>query len=108
MHSKIDIEHTSKSWNELIKREDLKISELELSSLSSWLKDCFESYTEIYEDLLLKISNASSEDYDLLHDCTVEIFWQLDHIKNHIKYAEKGFNELLRSLAVKAEKDQTD
>ena len=108
MPFKNDINSKSKSWNELIKREDLMISELELSALSSWVMDCFDSYAEIYEDLLPKISNASSEDYELVHDCAVEIFSHLDHIKSHIKDAEKGFSALLRSLALKAEKDQRE
>jgi hypothetical protein len=103
---KSDINSKSNGWNELIQREELKISELDLSALSSWVIDCFDSYVEIYEDLLPKINNASSEDYEMVHECVVEIFSHLDHIKSHIKDAEKGFTELLRSLALKTEIDK--
>lgn len=90
----------SQKWNDLIKKELGKnVTDANLSSLSSWVVDCYESYKEIYEDLLEKIQKASLDDIDLLHDCVVEIYWQLDHIKNHIKASEKGFTTLMRKLS---------
>ena len=100
----------SKAWNRIIakERKALSLSELEFSALSAWLVDCFESYSEVYFGLLEKIRNADPNDYDVVHDCVVEIFWHLDHIKDHIISSEKGFLELMRVLARKAQKPQKD
>ncbi len=94
------------SWNKIIKneKESLNLSELDFSALSSWLVDCFESYEHIYSKYLERIKKANPDDYDLIHDSIVEISQHLGHIKNHITDAEKGFSELLRVLATKAEK----
>lgn len=97
-----------KAWNRIIakERKSLRLSELEFSALSAWLMDCFESYNDIYADLLEKIRNADPNDYTLIHDCVVEISSHLDHIKQHITAAEKGLSELMRVLAEEAERDK--
>jgi hypothetical protein len=107
MHTKSDeIRLLASKWNELIEREklSLSLSDLDFSALSSWVVDCSESYQEIYSDLLEKIRMSDPHDYDLRHDCVVDIFWHLDHLREHITAAEKGFVELMRLLALKAEK----
>jgi len=46
----------SKKWNDMIKKElGDNVADTELSSLSSWVIDCYDSYKEIYEGLLEKI-----------------------------------------------------
>lgn len=97
----------AQAWDRILKCEEVtlksNLSELQISALSSWVEDCFQSYKEIYTDNLEKIKNATLDDYDLIHDCVVDIFWQLDHIKNHIIDAEQGFSEFMNLLARKAE-----
>lgn len=94
------IKQIAKKWNALIENMCAhNLSDIELSSLSSWIVDCYESYKEIYMALLERILTAPPDDYDLLHDCVVDIYWQLNHIKDHIDASEKGFSELMRRLA---------
>lgn len=94
------IKRLSETWNNLIEKElGQDIDEQELSSLSSWVIDCYEGYKEIYTEQLEKIRTASLDDYDLIHDCVFDIYWQLDHIKKHINESEKGFAKLMRKLA---------
>jgi hypothetical protein len=96
----VKIHQITQKWNDLIKREcGQNLADSELSSLSSWVVDCYEGYKEIYKGLLEKIRTASLDDRDLLHDCVVDIYWQLDHIKNHINASEKGFAKLIRKLS---------
>jgi hypothetical protein len=96
----IKINLLAKKWNNLIERElGRKIDDTELSALSSWVVDCYESYNEIYGNHLEKIQNAPLDDHELIHDCIVDIYWQLNHIKMHIEASEKGFASLMRKLA---------
>ena len=64
--------------------------------------DCFESFDDI-QRLLQELRNAAPDNHELTHDNVVDIFEELDHIKNHIVDAEKGFSELMNLLASKAE-----
>jgi hypothetical protein len=89
-------------WNQLIANELDELGKDQLSALSSWVVDCYESYTEICDNLD-KILQAPLSDYDLLHDCVVDIFWELNHIKKHIESSEEGFEKLMKKLATKAE-----
>jgi len=94
------IKQVAEKWNNIIKKElSNSIDESELSSLSAWVFDCYESFEEIYNDHLEKIRTASSDDHDLIHDCVVDIYWQLDHIRNHINASEKAFSRLIKKLA---------
>lgn len=97
----------TQTWNKLIENNQKALSqtlsELNLSALNSWAGDCFQSFEKIYFNLLEEIRNAAPDNYDLIHDNVVDIFWQLDHIKKHIIDAEKGFSELMSLLAKKAE-----
>lgn len=95
-----------KAWNRIIakERKSLRLSELEFSALSAWLMDCFDSYNEVYVKLLEKIRKADPNDYNLIHDCVIEISSHLDHIRQHIAAAEKGLSELVRVLAEKAQR----
>ena len=86
-------------WDKLIKKElGNSIDDSDLSSLSAWVVDCYESFEEIYGDHLEKIRTASSDDHDLIHDCVVDIYWHLDHIRNHISASEKAFFRLMKKL----------
>jgi hypothetical protein len=97
------IDNIANAWNNLLvrKRKTLNIADVEFSALSSWVMDCLESYKRVYFDLLSKIEKADPNDYDLLHDCVSEIYFDLSHIREHIEAAEKGFIELMRVLAEK-------
>lgn len=95
------------NWNLLIEKQSdalrEQLNDLEISALSACMGDCYQSFHEVYFDLLEKIKNAAPGDYDLVHDCIVDIYWQLNHVKNHITDAEKGFTALMNILAEKAE-----
>ena len=95
------------AWNSLLVRERnaLNITDLEFSALSSWVIDCYQSFERIYNELLKKIGNSEREEAGLLHDYVSEIFFDLNHIKEHIEAAEKGFLELMRVLAINGEGD---
>lgn len=107
---KDNIRMIAQSWSNLIEKNQealaSNLSEVELSALHSWVGDCFQSYNEIYFNLLQEIKNTDSDDVDSMHDKVVDIYWQLDHIKNHIIDAEKGFSELMNLLANKAEEKE--
>lgn len=95
------------NWNDLIiQQSELlrdQLSELEISSLSSCVGDCYQSFMDVNSILVEKLKNASPEDYNLIHDCVVDMYWEFDHIKNHIVDAEKGFTALISLLAKQAE-----
>jgi len=96
-----------KKWNELIGLQDdslkKELTDLEISTLSACIGDCYESFNEVYFELFDKLETASTDDHELVHDCVVDIYWQFNHIKNHIEAAEKGFTVLMEILAEKAE-----
>lgn len=96
-----------KTWNELLDKQSDTLREqlcgLDISALSACIGDCYESFHEVFFELIDKVNNAAPDDFDLLHDCVVEMYWQLNHIKNHITDAEKGFTVLMNLLAEKAE-----
>ncbi len=106
-NDKLRLTKIAETWNTLTERNRQELSKrlttLELSALNSWAVDCFQSFDEIYFDLLEQIGNAEPNDVDLVHDKVVDIYWKLDHIKNHIKDAEQGFSEFMNLLAKKAE-----
>jgi hypothetical protein len=95
-----DSDSASKIWNDLILKyhEELNLSDLDFSALSSWVLDCYQSGHRIYSDLLRKIGSANPEDFELLNDFVSEVFFDLNHIKDHIQAAENGFLELMRVL----------
>lgn len=99
-------------WHRVIEEhyEELRneLSELELSSLSACVGDCYESFYEIFFDSIEKIKSADSDDYGSLHENIADIFWNLDHIKNHIVDAEKGFTVLMDLLAKKVESKEKE
>jgi hypothetical protein len=108
-----DLENVIKNWNALIGEQSgllrEQLSELEISALSACMGDCYQSFNEVYCVLLEKLKKAAPDDYDLVHDCIVDIYWEFDHIKNHIADAEKGFSVLMNLLAKKAElKEQAE
>lgn len=100
-------EELIKRWNELIGLQGgslrKKLTDLEISTLSACIGDCYESFNEVYFELFDKLEKASTDDYELVHDCVVDIYWQFNHIKNHIEAAEKGLTVLMEILAEKAE-----
>lgn len=106
MHIKSDTIDTVISWNDLLlkKRSSLNLSELDFSALSSWISDCYQCFDNIYFNLLKKIQNADSNDSEELHEYVAEIFFDLQHIKDHIDAGERGFLELMRVLADTSEK----
>jgi len=96
-----------KIWNELIDKQSdaLKdqLCDLDISALSACMGDCYESFHEVFFDLLERINNSAPDNFSLIHDCVVDMYWQLDHIKKHIASAEKGFTVLMDLLAEKAD-----
>lgn len=105
-----DIKKTLKVLEELVKSEkgllDGKLSDLQLSGLTSWIEDCYQSFNKIYNVLLENIKNArSSDESEIVHDNVVDIFWELQHIKNHITDSEEGFSVLMKVLAEKSERN---
>jgi hypothetical protein len=100
LHVLIQIWNSVLAANQSVLAE--KLSELDLSALSSWVGDCFESFHDI-EKLLQELRNAAPDNHELAHDNVVDIFEELNHIKNHIVDAEKGFSELMNLLTQRAE-----
>jgi len=102
-----DLKVINKKWDDIItaQSELLKnqLDENEISALSSCIGDCYQSFQEIYFVLFAKLETIHSRDYDSVHDCVVDMYWQFDHIKNHVLDAEKGFSVLLNLLAKKVE-----
>jgi len=96
----------AQAWDKMLLGEKEALSSdlscLDISALSSWVRDCSQIFEDIYAVNLEKIKNASPDDFGVMHDCVVDIFWQLDHIKNHIGDAEEGFPVLMSLLAKKA------
>ena len=105
----IDIKKALKVFDELVKSEknslEGKLSDLQLSALTSWVEDCHQSFNKIYNILLENIKNASPDEPDIVHDNVDDIHWELQHIKNHIMDSEEGFFELMKVLAEKSERD---
>ena len=97
-----------KIWNLIIEHNipllKEQLNDLEISSLAACIGDCYQSFIEIHV-LIDKLSETSQTDYETNHDCIVDLYWELDHIKNHIIDAEKGFVELMRILSEKSETD---
>ena len=89
-------------WNLLLEREMGSLPPLQLSALSSWVKDCEESFNEIYSNLLVQIASTSPDDYDTLLEVVIDLYGHLDHVKKHIIDAEDGFNALIEQLSHKA------
>ena len=76
---------------------------MEISALAACIPDCYQSFSEIYFKLFGELLKAAPSDIESVHDSIVDIYWQLDHIKNHITDAEKGFTVLMNLLAKKSE-----
>ncbi len=97
-------------WNKLIEKQSPDLSkilnELEISSLSACIGDCFQSFQEIYYEQILRIEKSIDTDYNALHDSVADIYWAFGHIKNHIIDVDQGFTELMRLLAKKAEEKE--
>jgi hypothetical protein len=93
-------------WDLLLlnEKESMNLSESELSALSSWVKDCYLSYNKLYQKILQSLCHVTSEDYDSIHDCVVETYWELDHIMQHISAARKGLSILMGVVADKSMK----
>ena len=94
------MENIAAIWNKLIlmNRENLEISDLDFSALSSWVLDCEKSFREIYIELLNQLQDVDLSDKDTISDIVSEVYRNLSHIKFHIDEAETGFRELLRVL----------
>ncbi len=107
-----DIKIIIRIWNKLIDTEfevlKDQLSDLDISALSACIVDCHESFHVIFFDLLDKINNTAPDDFDSIHDCVVDIYWHLRHIKNHITDAEKAFTVLMKLLAEKAESKRNE
>jgi hypothetical protein len=96
-----EFERAVESWRLLMSDNQVdlsgSLSDLELSALASWPSDCFDSIAEIVR-LLNEIKQRPQLDKDLLHQSIVDIFWQLDHVRNHIDDAKNGFIVLMNFL----------
>lgn len=94
-------------WHKVVEAHNQELrqhlTDLEISSLSACFGDCFESFYGIFYESLKNIDKAPSNNYDNLHENIADIFWELNHIKNHIVASEKGFTELMNLLASKTE-----
>jgi hypothetical protein len=98
-------------WNSFLdsQKDSLKgaLSDLEISALYTCIEDCYESFQEIYSDLIPALQKAfKDEDYDAMQTHLLDIYWAFDHIKNHIIDASKGFLDLSKQLE-KAEEGKT-
>ena len=106
----IDLEAIRRVWRDVIvtpRNEELAttLSPLEYSALHSCIPDCFESFHKIYDDLLPALAETPGDDHAKLHDLLYDIggiAGELEHIREHIQAARKGFDVLLRLLADQA------
>lgn len=94
-----EIENIASAWNNLLlaEKDNLNLSELEFSALSSWLFDINQSYQNIYLESLKKIKK--SDDRESICECVADIISDLEHIQEHIVASQKGFLELMRVLS---------
>lgn len=82
------------SWDSLLvsNKQDMNLDDSEISTLSALMDDCLKEFLDV-EELLKDIESAA--DASNIHDAVVDIYWKLDHIKNHIIASDKGFDELM-------------
>jgi len=75
------------------------LTDLEISALYTCIEDCYESFQEIYSELIPALQEAHrAKDYDAMQTHVLDIHWAFDHIKNHIVDAQKGFLDLSKQL----------
>ena len=102
-NKKIDAGVTSWEFviSSLKKELDKELSDLELSALTSWLEDCYESFIKIYTKHLQALRKAKNGkiDYDYQLEIVTEIFFELRHVRDHFNDAEKGFLSLMNALS---------
>ena len=108
LSKKQEIKKMVSTWNQLIqldKRElKKKLSDVQLSALSTWVEDCYESFEDIYYKYLNMLNQDLRENnIDEMHDIVVEIYMDFQHIKGHIQDAEEGFLILMNTLAKKVD-----
>ncbi len=88
-----------------------RLSPVELSALYSCIPDCLDSFQQVYTDLLPNLFRCPSQDYGSQHDVLSDIggvAGSLEHVRNHIMAARRGFDVLLGVLADKADRgDET-
>ena len=86
-----------------------KLDEVELSALYSCIPDCFESFYEVYYELLPALVRTQPNDFEKLFDYTHDIGGiggSLEHIKSHITDARKGFDVLIKLMEQKAQRNE--
>jgi len=113
-HKEKEFRNILRQWHETILapwHEELnqRLGETKLSSLYASIPDCFESFYEIYYELLPALLQTSPNDYENLHDHINDVgglAGALQHIKSHIIDAEEGFGVLIKLLAEKAERKE--
>lgn len=103
---KPELEKVQPIWNRFLdsQKDALKetLTELEVSALYTCIEDCYESFHEIYFNLIPGLQVASKQkNYDKMQTYVLDIYWAFDHIKNHIIDSDKGFLELSKHLEKK-------
>lgn len=99
------LEKINQQWEAVLSpyREALskKLTEVELSALYSWLPDCFKSMNKVCIKLIPALYENPANDRERLLDLFHEVggtAGEIEHIKNHMRDAEKGFKALLEIL----------
>ncbi len=96
------VRDTIKTWNAILEQKSIELrrdlTEEEVSALAACLGDSIDSFVEIIL-ALQKIANLDNLTTDEVHDEVAEIYWSLQHIKDHFVDAEKPFLKLIELLA---------
>ncbi len=86
-----------------------RLSPIELGALYSCIPDCLEGFQQVYSELLPNLLHCSPGDYASQHDLLSDIggvAGSLEHVRNHIGAARRGFDVLLKLLADRAEREK--
>jgi hypothetical protein len=70
----------------------------ELSALGCAIGDIFESFAEIYRDVIPNFEKSGVVKKDVLLDQVIELKSIMDHIKGHLEDAEQGVLKLMDFL----------
>lgn len=100
-----DFEINQSIWKSFInsQEESLKsaLSDFEISTLLTCIEDCYESFHEIYFNLIPALQKSfKDKDSCEIHAHVLYIYWAFNRIKNHIINAGQGFLALSKQLEI--------